>query len=197
VLLDPTYPVLTRRLLLRPLEPSDAAALHAYRSLPEVCRWVPFEPMTLTVIADRLADQWSRTGLDDEGQHLTLGVVRRDTSELVGDVLLAWRSREHRGGEIGYVFHPAAAGHGYATEAVHAVVHLAFDDLGLRRVTARIDARNLASVRVVERLGMRREAHLVENEWFKGEWSDEFDYALLDREWASRREAPDCPATAS
>ena len=73
------------------------------------------------------------------------------------------------------------------------MLHLAFDDLGLHRVFARVDARNTASARLAARLGMRQEAHLVENEWFKGEWTDELDFALLSREWPSRA-LDGCPA---
>jgi RimJ/RimL family protein N-acetyltransferase len=192
VQLRPSYPIATRRLLLRPLDGADAEALLAYRSLPEVCRWVPFEPMTLDVINTRLAGDWARQGVDDEGQSLTLGVLRRDTGALIGDVVLFWHSRVHRGGEIGYVFHPDAAGHGYAVEAAHALLHLSFDDLHLRRITARIDAANQASARVVGRLGMRQEAHLVQNEWFKGDWSDELDFAILRSEWADQHATGGC-----
>jgi RimJ/RimL family protein N-acetyltransferase len=187
VQLQPSYPVRTTRLLLRPLAAADADALLAYRSLPDVCRWVPFEPMTLEVVNARLAAQWARTTLDDEGQSITLGVERQDTGALIGDVMLSWHSREHRGGEIGYVFHPEVAGQGFATEAARAVLGLAFDDLGLRRVIARLDARNAASAGVAQRAGLRLEAHLVQNEWFKGEWTDELDYAILADEWAGQR----------
>ena len=62
---------------------------------------------------------------------------------------------------------------------------IGFDGLGLHRIVGRLDARNRASARVLERLGMRREAHLVENEHVKGEWTDELVYALLAREWAT------------
>ena len=65
------------------------------------------------------------------------------------------------------------------------MLQLAFDELGMRRMIARIDARNTASARVLEKLGMRREAHLIQNELFKGEWTDEYDYALLADEWMS------------
>uniref|UniRef100_UPI0034E965F1 GNAT family N-acetyltransferase n=1 Tax=Enterococcus faecium TaxID=1352 RepID=UPI0034E965F1 len=64
-----------------------------------------------------------------------------------------------------------------------ALVDTAFSVYGLRRLVARIDADNTRSIALAERLGMRREAHLVENEWFKGRWSDEVDYAVLAREW--------------
>jgi RimJ/RimL family protein N-acetyltransferase len=69
---------------------------------------------------------------------------------------------------------------------VHALLHLAFDSLGLHRVTARIDPENEASLRLGARLGMRQEAHLIRNEWFKGRWADEIDLALLEEEWAAQ-----------
>ena len=184
--LHPSYPVRTARLFLRPLRAEDAPDLLAYRSLPEVCRWVPFEPMNAETIAARLQGQWAATTLEAEGDVLTLGVELATTAEVIGDVMLRWLSAEHSCGEVGYVFHPASAGRGYATEAAHAVLHLAFDELRLHRTIARIDARNVTSARVAARLGMRQEAHLVENERFKGEWSDELDFGLLEREWLAQ-----------
>lgn len=186
--LQPVYPVRTKRLLLRPLTASDADALFAYRSLPEVCRYVPFEPMTREVINERLATQWANTELTDEGQGLTLGVEVARTGQLVGDVMLFWQSREHGGGEIGYVLHPDAAGRGYATEAAHALLRLGFDQLGLHRIIARVDERNEPSAGVARRLGMRQEARLVRNELFKGEWSTELDFAMLAEEWPTYRD---------
>jgi RimJ/RimL family protein N-acetyltransferase/quercetin dioxygenase-like cupin family protein len=167
-------------------------ALVAYRSLPEVCRYVPFEPMDAATVRERLATRWTRRGLDGEGQALVLGAEVAASATLVGDVLLHWTSEAHRSGEVGYVFHPAHGGQGYATESVHRLLHLAFDDLGLHRVTARVDLRNTPSARVLKRLGMREEAHLRENEWFKGEWSGERDFAILEQEWRALHE-DGCP----
>ncbi len=183
--LRPDYPISTERLRLRPLGASDADALLAYRSIPEACRWVPFEPMDAAEIAKRLAGHWANTTIDDEGQNLTLGIEVTATGELVGDVILMLHSLEHRSGEIGYILHPAHGGRGYATEAVRTMLGLAFDDLGLRRVVARVDARNADSARLATRLGMRQEAHLLSNEWFKGGWSDELVFAMLDEEWTA------------
>jgi len=95
-----------------PLRPADTDALLAYEPRPEVCRWVPFEPMTAEVIAARMAGPWARTTLDGEGQSLTLGVTLTATQTLIGDVVLFLHSLEHRGGEIGYVMHPDHGGHG-------------------------------------------------------------------------------------
>lgn len=194
--LRPDYPIRTERLLLRPLTLADVDPLLAYRGRPDVCRYLPFEPMDRQVILDRLAEQWTVTALTDEGQSLTLGVELAATGELVGDVILFWHSRFHRGGELGYVFDPRFAGRGYATEASTAVLRLAFDDLGLHRVVARLDERNEASARMARRLGMRQEARLVDNEIFKGEWSTELDFALLAGEWTARRTAGDPAAGA-
>ncbi|GLI00192.1 GNAT family N-acetyltransferase [Phytohabitans aurantiacus] len=189
--LRPVYPVRTRRLSLRPLTSGDIDALLAYRSQPDVCRYVPFEPMDRQVIAERLAGQWALSALTDEGQALTLGVELTETGELVGDVVLFWHSREHRGGELGYVVNPAFGGHGYATEAARALLRLGFEELGLHRIIARIEERNEPSARVARRLGMRQEARLVRNEMFKGEWSTELDFAMLADEWPTHRAAQD------
>ena len=185
-MLAPAYPIETERLLLRPLDPAtDVDAVHAYQSLPEVCRYVPFEPRTRAEIAERLADtERVRWALFGPGQALDLAIVLRGTGELIGDVLLFWR--DDTNAEIGYAVHPAHHGRGYATEAARAMLALAFDPahgLQLHRVTARIDQRNSASAAVLTKLGMRQEAVLVENEWLKGEWSTEVDFAILDREW--------------
>ncbi len=188
-MLRPSYPVRTERLLLRPLTLDDTDGLLRYRSRPDVCRYVPFEPMTRADITDRIAGVWARTELTDEGQALTLGVAVAATGRLVGDVVLFWRSREHQGGEVGYVLDPDQGGQGYATEAAEALLRLGFEDLGLHRIIARIDERNEPSARLARRLGMRQEARLVENELFKGEWSNELDFAMLAAEWRARHPA--------
>jgi RimJ/RimL family protein N-acetyltransferase len=180
------YPVATARLRLRPVTVEDADALLSYRSLPESCRYVPFEPMDEAEVARRLAQQWSEPVLGADNSGLFLGVALADGDRVIGDLTLFTPDPEHRSTEIGWMLDPAYSGQGYATEAVHALLHLAFDVLGLRRVTARIDTRNESSLRLSDRLGMRREAHLIENEWFKGGWSDEIDTAMLDREWAAQ-----------
>lgn len=182
--LAPTYPLETERLLLRPLTVDDVDAVHAYQSLDEVCAYLPYEPRSREEIEQRLSGpDLTRTELDAEGQVLILGIVLKDSGQLVGDVLLFWHSEKHRSGELGYELHPDHWGHGYAVEAGRAVLALAFDELGLHRVTGRIDALNTGSASVLRKLGMRQEAVLVENQWFRGRWSDEVDFAILDREW--------------
>lgn len=183
VQLRPDYPVATPRLRLRPLSIADVDALLSYRGRADVCRYLPFEPMSREDLLRRLQDDLAATEITAEGEALTLGVESRESGQLIGDVVLFFRSLQHAGGEVGYVFHPEVSGKGYATEACAAMLALAFDHLGLHRVVARLDARNDPSSRLAARLGMRREAHLVRNEMFKGEWSDEIIYAMLAEEW--------------
>lgn len=180
----------TERLRLRPLTAADTDALLTYRGDAEVCRYLPFEPMDADEIARRLETQWFRTELVEDEEHVTLGAERLDTGELVGDVVLFLKSREHGNGEVGWVFSPTVAGQGFATEAATAMLDWAFGANGLRRVIARLDERNTSSSRLCERLGMRLEARLVENEYFGGGLSTELDYAILAREWAARRPLP-------
>lgn len=187
-MLKPDYPIETERLLLRPLDPAtDVDAVHAYQSREDVCRYIPYFPRTREQVAERLADPRNRSTIEEAGQVLSLAVVVRETGRLIGDAILVWTSEEHRGGEIGYVLHPDEHGRGYATETCQALLALAFDGLGLHRVIGRIDQRNTASAAVLRRLGMRQEAVLLENEWFKGEWSTEVDFAILDGEWRAAR----------
>ncbi len=184
--LAPSYPVETERLLLRPVERErDVEAMHSYRSIPEVCRYVPFSPGTLEEMGERLADpERIRSVIEAEGQVLSLAIEVRETGQMIGDLVLFWHSDKDRHAEVGYVLHPDHEGHGYATEATRALVDLCFDEAGAHRVSARLDQRNTASARLLERLGFRREAVFVEGEWFKDEWTTLVVYAVLDREWA-------------
>jgi RimJ/RimL family protein N-acetyltransferase len=182
---EPDYPVRTARLLLRPFAAGDLTALHDFHRLPEVARYLLNEPRDRTEVSALLEVKIKAAALAGEGA-LCLAADLAETGELVGDCTLFWRSREHRLGEIGFVFHPAYQGRGLATEAAAALLWLGFDGLRLHRIIGRCDGRNSASAAVMERIGMRREAHLVENEFIKGEWTDELIYAILRREWEDR-----------
>lgn len=181
----PTFPLETPRLVLRPFTTEDYADAFAYHGHADVVRYLYWEPPTPEEFRDVLARKIGRTTLEREGDGLNLAVVPREVGRVIGDVSLFWRSEEHRQGELGFVFHPDFQGRGYAFEASRAMLRLGFQDLALHRITGRLDSRNTSSARLLQRLGMRREAHLVENEHVKGEWVDEVVYALLDREWAA------------
>ena len=184
---EPEYPIRTERLLLRPYAHDDVDALYAYQRLPEVHRYLYTEPRTRAEIEALVAERAGSAVLTEPGQALTLVADLAQTGELVGDCMLFWHSEEHQQGEVGYVFNPAFHGRGLATETVGALLRLGFEGLGLHRIAGRLDGRNTASARVLERAGLRREAHLVENEFVKGEWTDELIYGILRSEWAARQ----------
>ena len=183
----PEYPLRTQRLLLRPYAHGDVDGLYAYQRLPEVHRYLYTEPRTRAEVEAIVAERAGLAVLTETGKAITLVAELAQTGELVGDCMLFWRSQQHEQGEVGYVLNPAFHGCGYATEAVGALLRLGFEGLGLHRIAGHLDARNTASARVLERAGLRREAHLVENEFVKGEWADELIYAILRREWEARQ----------
>ena len=181
------HPLETARLVLRPIDAvDDVDAIHAYASREDVCRYIPWTPRTRDEVVEWLPRR-NATTIPEPGNAASLAVTLRESGELIGDVMLIWPSGEHRGAELGYVINPDHAGHGYATEAGRALLGMAFDRLGMHRMAARTDARNLASQAVLRRLGMWQEAVLVENEWFKGEWTTEVDFAILRREWDAQQ----------
>lgn len=177
--------VRTERLVLRAFREGDLDALHPLHSDPEAVRYVPFPPRDLATMTAALSRKMRATRLEQDGDVLEFAVCLHDGT-LIGDLMLALQSVEHASLEVGYLFDLALAGRGYATEAVAAVLEMAFAGMGAHRVVARVDARNASSRALCARLGMRQESHLVENEWLKGEWSSETGYALLAREWAAR-----------
>jgi RimJ/RimL family protein N-acetyltransferase len=178
-----TNPIETQRLILRPFVADDFDAVFDMQSRPEVVRYLYWEARTEAEVRTALEKKIAATAIRAQGDALFLAAVLKETNQLVADVVLQWISQEHKHGEVGFIVHPDHQGLGYATEATRELLRVAFEDLKLHRVTGHLDSRNLASARVLEKLGMRREAHLVENEFVKGEWQSEIVYAILDREW--------------
>ncbi len=182
----PSYPIETERLRLRPFNRGDVDAVFAYRSLPAVAEFLFDEPMSHDEVAEAVRARAAQVAFSGEGDKILLGIERRDDSRLIGEVSLIWRSVADQQAEIGYILHPEAQGQGIATEAGRALLAFGFEDVGLHRIYARCDARNLPSAAVMRRLGMREEAHFREHAHSKGRWDEELICAILDREWFAR-----------
>lgn len=178
-----TLEVTGERVRLRPFEERDLEAMAAYRGDPEVCRFLPFDPQSPDDIRQRIGHLLGRTTLGGERGGIIL--VIESEGAVIGDLVLFHLDAEAGSAEVGWVVSPAASGRGLATEAVRALIDTAFEVYGLRRLAAQIDPDNVRSVALAERLGMRREAHFVEKDWFKDRWGDLLVYAVLAREWAS------------
>ena len=176
-------PLRTERLMLRALTVDDLDDHLRLYGDPRVVTYLYEEAQDSAAAGEHLRRRLVAE-LPEEGSWLNLAVEH--DGRYLGEVGLCLVSRAHRQCEVGYVFLPEAAGHGYATEATAAMVELAFAELGAHRVAGRLDARNEASARVLARLGMRREAHLRGNELVKGEWTDEVVFAITEDEWRAR-----------
>jgi RimJ/RimL family protein N-acetyltransferase len=175
----------TPRLVLRRLRTDDLAVLCAYRSLPEVARfqsWDTFGPDD----GARLIAEHSCRAPNIPGTWLQLAIVRTDSGEMIGDCGLHFLEGDGRQVELGITLAPPHQGRGYATEGLAGVIDHVFRRLEKHRVTAVTDAENVAAAALFDRLGFRREAHFVQNVWFKGRWGSEFAFALLRTEWAQR-----------
>jgi len=181
------WPRRTARLSLRPATAADAEPTWRYRSLPEAYRWLTSGPGELAGWAERFAAP----------ERLATTLVAERDGVVVGDLMVMvsspWSQAEVRDraagtqAELGWVIDPAYAGQGLGTEAAGALLELCFGPLGLRRVTAGCFADNVASWRIMERLGMRREEHAVAASLHRdGRWLDGFSYAILAEEWAGQ-----------
>jgi RimJ/RimL family protein N-acetyltransferase len=186
-MLSSSFPIRTSRLTLRPYRPGDLAFLHSMFEREEVCRYLPWPPMDIDQARAKLDQRLRQTRLEGDGDPLVLAAEETETGRYVGEFMLRIKSVASRQGEIGWSLHPDAQGRGFATEGARELVRLGFDDVGLHRIVAGCDPRNAASLRVMDRLGMRREAEFVESEHLKGEWVGEIVCAMLESEWRDRQ----------
>lgn len=177
----------TARLLLRPFQYEDWRAVHSYNSDPEVVRFVPGEYAGEGDSQEAVA-AWMQ-GLEDTPPHYDFAVTVRPEPFVIGWCCLHSNPEHERWGELKYVFNRGFWGQGYATEAGRAVLEFAFADVGLQRVYATCRPENQASWRVLEKLGMQREAHLRQHVWYRGAWHDSYLYARLASEWGSQAQA--------
>jgi RimJ/RimL family protein N-acetyltransferase len=183
-----SWPARTARLSFRPAEIADLPAVFAYRTLEDVGRWMPNRPTSYDEWVLRLG------GSDTMDRTLVMELDGRVIGDLYLHVEDAWAQREvSEGGknsqaEIGWVLSPDHQGHGYVTEAVTELVRMCFEDLGVRRLTAVAFADNAPSIRIMDKLGMQREA-LFRRESLHRDlgWVDTVIYALLLDDWQAGR----------
>lgn len=171
------------RIIVRRFEPADAAPFAAYRSVPDVARYQSWDAPYPLAEAQRFVRAQEGEHPDTAGEWFQFAVELRASGQLAGDCAAKPAADDPRQCELGFTIAPAHQGQGYATEAARLVLDYLFGARGKHRVHASCDARNAASAAVLQRLGMRREGHLRQSTWFKGEWTDDLLYGLLREEW--------------
>jgi RimJ/RimL family protein N-acetyltransferase len=181
----------SKRLVLRRVRDADLSTFCRYRSDPEVARfqdWTEFPEEA----GRRFFAEQAELHPGVAGAWFQMMIENAETGELIGDCGLKSMGDDPRQVVIGYTLAPIHQGKGYATEAITRLLDYIFTDLGKHRVTAMADTRNTRSVRLMERVGMRREGHFIQNNWFKGAWADEYLYAVLEHDWSSKNAAKSC-----
>src|ERR1700709_2120266 len=181
--LRPDYPIITPRLRLRPHRASDVDQLLQFHGDPEVVRFIPWPVRDRAMTEAAMRVKLKQDALSEEGQWLVLAVELRETSTVIGEVLLKWASAKDRQGELGFALARQCHGQGLAAEAARAMLMLGFDQLGLHRITATCVEGNDASSRLLRRLGFAQEARFVDNMMFKGRWVTQLVYALTVDRW--------------
>lgn len=202
--------------MLRPLEASDAPDVFEYQRLPEVIRYLPWPERDRAEAYAHTAKRAAGRTLAADGDFFVFAAtlpgepatdaarsdlatgdaVRSDAApgdpaprdRVIGDFMVRVSSVQHAQLELGWVLHPDFQGRGFAREAAGAVLAFAFEALNAHRVQAFLDARNAASAALCERLGMRREATILEEQYNDGEWQDTALYGVLRREWIAQTE---------
>jgi RimJ/RimL family protein N-acetyltransferase len=176
----------TPRLTLRPFEPEDLDELASLYERADVTRYLYWEPRDRQASLAALERNIHRPVEIIDSNVLPVCVVLSETSRVIGDFMLRWERNEHLQGEMGGSLHPDYHGRGLAVEVYTELMEIGFLQYSLHRIVGRCDGRNSASIRSLEKAGLHQEAHLVENEFVKGEWTDEVVLAIRREQWEQR-----------
>ncbi len=177
----------TDRLRLRHFKDSDLTLFMGYRNDPDVARYQSWDEISEAEAHTFIQEQKEiQPGVPGRG--FQIAIELKATGVLIGDCYFTINELDHRQAEIGFTLSREYQGYGFATEAVSYFLNYAFLTFDLHRIIATTDCENAASVALLERLGMRREGHFLQNVWFKGKWGDEYLYAVLKEEWLRKRD---------
>ncbi|MCL2773328.1 MAG: GNAT family N-acetyltransferase [Oscillospiraceae bacterium] len=176
--------IVTERLIINKFEKSDWKDIYEYLSDNDVVKFEPYEPLT----KDKALHE-----AEERAKNPAFWAVRlKDTNKLIGNIYLS--EADFKTWELGYVFNKKYWGNHYAAESAYAVINYIFKTKDAWRIVAMCDPLNIASWKLLERLGMRREGHLIKNVYFKFDsqgnpiWKDTYEYAILREEWVRNQE---------
>jgi len=182
-----TFHLETARLILRSFEERDIEPFRLYRSDVEVAKYQGWEAPYSLEQAIHFVHEMKNKTTGKPGDWFQIALELKTSAEMIGDCAFVVLAEDEHQAEIGFTLAPSFQGWGYGAEAVTCLLDYLFGDLDLHRVRANCDPRNLASVKLMQKVGMRHEGCFSESLWYKGYWADEDWYAILEREWAERR----------
>jgi len=171
------------RLILRSFQDSDLETFLTYRNDPEVAKYQSWDVPYPREKGTQFIDLMKMSNPNSQGEWYQVAVELKSTREMIGDVAFSTMVYDDMQALMGYSLARSYWYQGYAFEAVGRLLKYLFEERSLHRVMAECDVDNVASWKLLEKLGFRREAHLMENVFFKGKYGSEYHYALLAREW--------------
>ncbi len=179
--------VTTERLVLRNLEANDGPRVFSYHRHPDVARFQSWGTESVDVVQTYIRGLAAvEPGMP--GKWYQVGLYLIDGDKLIGDCGFRIPQSETAQAEVGMTLAPEFQGNGYAVEALRALFDYVFITLKKHRIFGSVDPRNASSIRLLERVGMRKEGHMVKSLWFRGEWVDDVIYAMLEEEWTAKRQ---------
>jgi len=181
------FPIETRRLLIRPFEEKDIKDIEEYSSASDfwLLRSLAWQPTKEGIRKYWESKRYSKP--TNEHDHYDLVIEWKEKQQVIGNIGI-WisGSEGNKQGTIAWLLGNKFQGQGLASEAAKALISFGFDTLNLHRISARTSRDNIRSWLLMERIGMRREAHFKQSDLVNSEWQDEFIYAVLDEEWHSK-----------
>jgi [ribosomal protein S5]-alanine N-acetyltransferase len=179
----------TRRLKIRNLRESDLDDFHLYRSNPKVTKYQGFDTYTREQAKSFITEHQNKL-LIIPGEWIQFAIENIGSRQLIGDCAIYLHPSDSRTAELGISISHLHQRQGYAKETMLGLMNFLFSKKGIHRIEETVDAENLASIRMMESLSFRKEAHFIENIFFKGKWGSECQYAMLRREWETLIQNP-------
>lgn len=171
----------TERLIIRPIKLDDKNELFEYRSDTVANKYQGWVPKTIDDV-ENFIDKISKQ-INEPGTWFQFVLIEKETQKVVGDLGIHFFDKVSKQVEIGCTLNKVFQHKGYATESVKIVIDYLFKKLNKHRVITSIDPDNVDSIRLVERIGFRKEAHFIESLYIDGRWVDDLIYALIEKDW--------------
>ncbi len=171
----------TDRLYIRPIKLDDKELIFEYRSDSITNKYQGWIPKTIDDVIEFIGKVAKNINIANTWFQLV--ILEKETNTLIGDIGIHFLDMENKQTEIGCTLNKNFQAKGYATEALKGVITYLFNNLQKHRITTSIDPGNINSIKLVERLGFRKEAHFIESLLLNGKWVDDIVYSILVKEW--------------